>query len=378
LDRSDSPAIGRHSGPIVLQRAEPTADQIASQTQSASDSATAAKTSATAGVFSAVFGGLQAFEAIRSANFTGRQAEAAEDPPVPTPTTTGVAANDVDIPESKGISAKHLKDYTETETVDEETRYGLVKDETGEDKAKGGKNPRTKIKTTHKEAETADNEARFHVLRVTQGATESADFYVNLLYNGIDIKGGTTEQGEFKGYKGGTNNANLSVNFRASKGGQMVVKEDSKAPKEGEAKAPDKEEDLAGTARLTFRGTNAPPRKSLSSGIGAGFARFFYGGGGPEVNQDYDKLLQNFNGAVRLTGKGTAMVDTPKEKKEVDKGAANKGPDGKNGPLVTITLGTPAGTSQGVPPATAQAGGAQTKEGGGAAAPPPAGGGANK
>src|ERR1039458_7633400 len=83
-DRSPALASGRHSGPLALQRngstsgaTSPTSQQIASQTQSASDSASAAKTSATAGVFSAIFGGLQAFEAIRSANFTGRQAEPA-------------------------------------------------------------------------------------------------------------------------------------------------------------------------------------------------------------------------------------------------------------------------------------------------------------
>jgi hypothetical protein len=324
-------------------------------------------------VFSAVFGGLQAIAAIRSANFTGRQAEAAEDPPVPTPTTSGVVANDVDIPESKGIELEHLKDYTEKETVDEEIDYGLVKDEKGEDKAKGGKNPRTKIKTTHKEKEKKDNEDRFHVLRVIQGnkgrTTDSADFYVNLLSNGIDIKGGTTEQGEFKGYKGGTNNANLSVNFRASRGGQMEI-DDPKEPK------PPEKRDSVGTARLTFRGTNAPPRKTLETGGFAGFKSFLYGGGGPDLNKDYDKLLQNFNGAIRLTAKGTAFVDPVKDKKEVDKGAVNKGPDGKSGPLVTIALGEPTGTVQGAQPSPQQTTGTQTKDGGSAPAPPPAGGGA--
>jgi hypothetical protein len=327
------------SGPLSIQRVGPNPlDDQSGPGAFQKRSTEASEKAADAGVASAVFGGLSAFEAIRSASFTGRQAEAAEDPPIQTPTSTGVSVTDVDIPESKGIEKSHLSQHQETEKTTIEETYGTVpkkdadgKDIKGSDRAEGGKNPHVETKTTDKEGETPDQEDRFHILHVSQGTTDSASFYVNLLHGGLDIKGGTTEQGEYKGYKGGTNNANLSLTFKASKGGQWPVTDD----KSGAVSKPGPDgadKNMAGTARLTFRGTNAPPRKKLNTGLGAGFSNFFFGGGGPSANKDYDKQVQNFNGAVRLTGTGKVLPDL------VPKGAT-QGDGTENSPLFSLALG---------------------------------------
>ncbi|MGC2108253.1 MAG: DUF4157 domain-containing protein [Candidatus Korobacteraceae bacterium] len=337
--------MSTRSGSFTVQRQDdPSADKSAA-------------TSAKASIFSAVFAGVSAVEAIRQANYASRQAEAAEDPPVQTPTTGGLVSNDVEIPEVKGVDLdadKKVKDETkETDTVVETITYPKMEGVPGSGETH---NPRTitKQKTVSKESAPAEQESRFLVLRLQEGATNSADFWLTLRHNSKDIKGGTTEMGDVKGYLGGTLNSNASVNFRASPG----------APEKDTGKA---------TARLLFGGTNVPPRERLGSTASGVFA-FLTGGisgsGGAKKNEDYK--VQRFSASVRFNADGKGAFDDKAQPRVSDQGKPPKGDGSEGSPFLTVSLNAaPAAASGQQAPAPAAA---PQKAGG--AAPAPAAGGA--
>lgn len=156
--------------------------------------------SGVAGIFSAVYAHEQAQQARRQADIaqeqlgeaqeqnrvgrlalgvSERQAEAAENPPVPTPTTGGVVINNgsghVDIPTSEAPRGSPARAGQETES-------------------------------------------RWKLLRVSQGVNNFATFVASVRHDGKDIKGGNFEDGESKGYLGGSEGSNLSLSLRATAG----------------------------------------------------------------------------------------------------------------------------------------------------------------
>ncbi|RXH56523.1 DUF4157 domain-containing protein [Granulicella sibirica] len=273
---------GRAAEGMSVQRVEPNAAQIQSQTDSAATSASAAKTSAKAADASAAIAGVSAlttfYTGLKSANLAARSAEAAEDPPTAEPTSGGINVTDADIPEIKGLDLKEIG--APDKDVDSETDETGSEEETTQGKGKSAKKVTTKSSKSkvYKPADKPDFQKTYHLLNINQGKENSADFFVTIHANGSDIKDGGTEPGQATGYEGGSANSNASVTFKARAGAH---------DKEGNA-----------TARILLGGTNTPPRKSRRSGLVAGFEQFF-GSGGPEVNKDYK--VQRFGGAVRFS-----------------------------------------------------------------------------
>jgi len=350
-DRSRCAATGRQSGALVLQRADPTSDQIASQTQSASDSASAAQTSASAGIASAIGGGISAlagvasaYAAIRSANFAERSAVAAEDPPTAEPTTGGLSVTDADISEIKALEKGTDADTTtKTTGTEESTPTGKdVESTTGTDVEDTTAGPTGKKKTSKsgtgitkragtktksqstaevfKSKDEPDFLTHYKLLNVNQGTRDNADFDVSIRSNKQDIKDGGTEPPESTGYLGGTSEANASVIFKARAAGHN--------------------DDGSAKVRLTIGGTNTPPRKTIKE-------KSFFGSQGPEVNKNYG--VQRFRAAIEFDAdpkKRPPVVD-PKYSHGVQIG------DGVQTPLVTVSLPDgykPAGRQSSAPP----------------------------
>jgi hypothetical protein len=292
-----------------------------------------------------------AIEAVRSANFAERQAKAAEDPPIPEPTTGGVTSTHVDIPEIKAIDKKPLKDKQKALAANEQAeaenakaastakkppagkgKAGTEKEKaapkepedvggettftqekiTEEAKTKGNVKTTTKQneKTVLKDADTQDHETPFKVLRLEQGKDNIAEFLLTLRTNGKDINGGSTEDGEIAGYLGGSNESNASVGFRASPGEHL-----------GSG---------AATVRLLFGGTNVSPRKRTTKG--------FLGGGGFQAAGDYS--FQRFSGSLKFTAEGK-LVAPSLPRVTTSKGVAKPKVDASadaTKPAVTISL----------------------------------------
>jgi len=263
----------------------------------------AAALSSFAAVGSAVGGLVSAFAAIRAANFAGRSAEAAEDPPTAEPTGGGVAFTDADIPEVKGLDlTKEDQDPDVTETIEDGTEDEGKATESTEGKGAKAKKITTKEQTkSHKESRSKvikspdkpDQLDTWHVLNVNQGPADSADFYVSVRSSGKDIKDGGTLPPESTGFLGGSSHSNVSVNFRARPGAHDPITG-------------------AASVGLGIGGTNTPPRKFLqSSGV--------FGGGGPVNNDKYN--VQRFGGVITFYAPG--------EKKKAD---ADKKPDAEKKP----------------------------------------------
>jgi hypothetical protein len=301
---------------------------------------------------SAIFGGVQAlggafsaYAAIKQANFAERQAQAAEDPPIQEPTTGGVSSDHTEVPEVKGvkISKEPIKDVrTEEEDITTTTPPSKVKvaeSETTEEKPQKEGEPKKstttgtkttaipeqtttshgkKTITTVKDADQPDKETTpFTVLRLSEGKTNSqADFTFTLRYNGTDVRGGATKDGEINGYLGGTNNSNASVKFKASPGKHL--------------------DDGTATVRLLFGGTNVPPRKK--AGLPTGFLDF--GAGGTETAKDY--VVQRFSASAVFSGKGELVTVNPPKVTPRDRSTVAPG-DGVKAPLVSIGLNVEAG-----------------------------------
>jgi Domain of unknown function (DUF4157) len=262
--------------------------------------------------------------AIIGLKFARRQAEAAEDPPVAEPTTGGVSSTHVELPEVKGVDLENLKEHKESTTEEEvtDTISGL-KGSTEipqEEKTSLTKELRTRkvtTKTTTKPAEKADQETSFTVLRLQQGTENSADFILTLRYNGTDVRGGATEDGEINGYLGGSAESNAAVTFRASPGAPSVPAAGSATSAGG-----------AATVRVLFGGTNVPPRKEHSGSLG-----LF---GGSAKKEDYH--VQRFSATAKFSGKGEflgfdTLYATPRDRSVVRNGRGSP-----ESPLVTIGL----------------------------------------
>ena len=356
--RSSASAQAR---PITVQRDGPLQDTSGTgpfqkqQADAAQTSATAGVVSAAAGGVSALAGVLSAIEAVRSANFAERSAKAAEDPPIPEPTTGGVTSTHVDIPEIKALDKKSLKDKQKALADQEKTEADNAKaastapkkgsagkgksgaeqekpkpeekapepDDVGDttvtketikeqSKSKGGVKTTTKEteKTVLKESDDTDHEKVFKVLRLEQGKDNSAEFLLTLRTNGKDVSGGSTEDGEINGYLGGSNESNASVGFRASAGEHLG--------------------DGAATVRLLYGGTNVSPRKKMTSG--------FLGGGGLQAAGDYS--FQRFSGSLKFNAKGE-LLTPPMPRVTTSKGVATPKVDPSadaTKPAVTISL----------------------------------------
>jgi osmotically-inducible protein OsmY len=363
----------------VVQRAfidtSPNAPNSQLQTNAAQTSAAAGEASAIAGGVSALGALVSGFEAIRQANFAERAAQAAEDPPVAEPTTGGVASTHIELPEVKGIHLQSYKEDPVTQNVKtvsgerpisqgykHEKKIPLGKGETDTETQSDVRktNEEGKIITTTavKVADKPDQETPFTVLRLTEGKENSADFLLTLRYNGTDVRGGATEDGEINGYLGGSAQSNAAVTFRASPGKSIETIDKDTGEKIGIA-----------TVRLLFGGTNVPPRKK--TGLSTGFLGL--GKGGTEDNKNYK--IQRFSASVRLAGDGTlaeppAVRFSPKGPDSV----MLKPGDGKESPFVTLSLNpspaAPGGAGQPAPAAATP-----QKAGGGAPAPAPTGGG---
>jgi hypothetical protein len=295
----------------------------ARQTNAAEASATAGAVSAGAGVASALGTLVSGFEAIRQANFAERSAVAAEDPPVAEPTSGGVNSTHVELPEVKGVNLQPHEDVLREKTLSSE--HPVNQEETTKKKGPVTKstlnalrtNETGKVTTTLREADTADQEKSFTVLRLAQGQDNSADFVLTLRYNNTDVRGGATEDGEINGYLGGSAQSNAAVTFRASPGGHIPLGQ----PNQGVA-----------TVRLLFGGTNVPARRTL--GKGTGFLGL--GGGGTEANQDYK--VQRFSAAVKFSGKGEFLGFDTLSATPRDRSMVQRGTGGPSDPLVTISL----------------------------------------
>lgn len=251
--------------------------------------------------------------AIVGLGYAKRQAAAAEDPPVAEPTTGGVSSDHTELPEVKGIDPADLVDRDVTSDEEEEEQIvisGLKGDKPipQSEKTALSKELKTRTyrkKTVHKTAEKADQEKSYIVLRLQQGAENQADFILTLRFNGTDVRGGMTEDGEIKGYLGGSAESNAAVKFKASPSVPIM--------KGGKDPAP-------GSVRLLFGGTNVPPRKEHS---------------GSDTKKDY--RVQRFSAAAKFSGAGDfkgfdTLFATPRERSIVRQGAGDKEP------LVTIAL----------------------------------------
>lgn len=335
------------------------------------DATKAAQESATAGVFSAVFGGISALASVRQAIIAGRQAEAAEDPPVPAPTTGGITATHTDLPEVKSFDKEQKTEEIETTTTKKspttetekiakiQAEQGPQTETTTEKKLKAPKGS-TKTKRTvekepfttttdiiatkgpteatverqttkrPKEPDQPEKETPFKVLGLKEGKDNRAEYLLTLRHNGKDIKGGNTEDGDIEGYVGGTNSSNASVTFKGAPG-EPDFGLDPKTSTEGIA-----------TVRLLFGGTNVPPRK-VPAGRNIPIFGGLLGEGGYEANKKY--TVQRFSGTIRFTASGEAKVDEKRIHVTPKGGNMFLGyGDGKDRPLVTITLNEP-GTS---------------------------------
>jgi len=282
--------------------------------------------------------------AIVGLKFARRQAEAAEDPPVAEPTAGGVTSNHVELPEVKGIDPGDLVDHPEsTEEETEETVISGLKGDKPipeEEKTSLSKELKTRKytkKTATKKAEKADQEKSFTVLRLQQGAENNADFILTLRYNGTDVRGGATEDGEINGYLGGSAESNASVSFKASPGAPILDGASGGAGGSGDGKGEKGGEKAGGgtpkagtaTVRLLFGGTNVPPRKEPSGSLGLFF--------GQAKKKDYK--VQRFSATAKFTGAGEfkgfdTLFASPRDRSVVQKGSTGA----PNDPLVTIAL----------------------------------------
>jgi hypothetical protein len=278
-------------------------DGIHLQRDAQDTSAGAGVASAIGGGFSALFAGIALIPAFESAAYAKRQAvagerqavaaeagldiarrqaEAAENPPVPAPTTGGIVVNNNngygDIPSSSAPA-----------------------------------------KSTARAGESAPT--LFKILKVSQGPNNFANFNANVTRDGKDIKGGNFEDGEAKGYLGGSAASNLSVSLKAIAG--------PPAPFE----PPKGKPTTIASIRFLISGTNIVPRTKTETPI------------------------QRFSGSVTVPASGTAI---PNEPFNVNPGSKVKN-DGISAPAVSIDLPTSAPAPGGAPapaPATPKAAGA--------------------
>ncbi|HUH61502.1 MAG TPA: DUF4157 domain-containing protein [Terracidiphilus sp.] len=335
-------ATRQPSGEVHIQRASlglttGESDQGAGKNvnEAASLNAWSALGSAVAGLGSMLI----AFEGLK---FARRQAEAAEDPPVAEPTTGGVNSTHIELPEVKGIDPGDLKDHLDTSDEEEEEETvisGLKGNKSIPESEKTSltkelKTRKFKKKTVMKKADKADQEKSFTVLRLQQGAQNLADFLLTLRYNGKDVRGGATEDGQIAGYLGGSAESNAAVTFRASPGAPIINQDDagSAGKAAGDTKGQSgKEESGTATVRLLFGGTNVPPRKKQSGSLGVVF--------GSAKTEDYK--VQRFSAAAKFSGAGEfkgfdTLFATPPDRSVVTKGTTGTPGD----PLVTIGLAT--------------------------------------
>jgi hypothetical protein len=335
-------------GDMTIQRADtsPDGQWMARQTAASETSASAAQSSASAGwlsaaagVGSAAAGVVSAFEAVRQANFAERAAETAEDPPTPEPTNGGVVANHVELTEVKGIHTQPYDDTTVTtenttsmsdptlshRTVETSTtsKQG-PKNTTIKDTVSPGArstNEEAKLTTTKvkKDADTPDEERTLKLLSLREGAANSAEFSLVLRFNGKDVRGGATEDGDIGGYLGGSNASNATVNFRASPG---------KPGGDGVA-----------TERVLFGGTNVPPRKTIKT-------RGFWEIGSNRSVNNPDYKIQRFSGSIRVTGEGKVVPkDTVVHCNPTSGDSTHTLGDGNKTALVAIHLNSGASAS---------------------------------
>jgi len=276
--------------------------------------------------------------AIVGLKFARRQAEAAEDPPIAEPTAGGVTSTHNELPEVKGIDLGDLVDHPDTteEELEETVISGLAGDKPipATEKTSLSKELKTRKytkKTVTRKADKADQEKSFTVLRLQQGAENNADFILTLRYNGTDVRGGITEDGEINGYLGGSAESNATVTFKGSPG--APTKPDASGGADKAAGGADKgaSADKGGTAtvRLLFGGTNVPPRKEHSGSLG-----LFWGSAKKE-----NYKVQRFGATAKFSGAGEfkgfdTLFASPRERSVVQQGKTGTPAD----PLVTIGL----------------------------------------
>jgi hypothetical protein len=344
----------------VIQRfndSSPDSNYTERTTKATEAGASAGVTSANAGVASAVIAGAglavslgSLLVSIRAANLAERQTQAAEDPPVAEPTTGGITSNHVELPEVKGVSTLQPQSTGTSKTkTTKPGKVDLNADlKTGESSESKGETTEGKgtSKTTTKGSATgtvkgpitgdidqgdtetenfaptgdADQEKQFKVLGLTAEAGNSAEFLLTLRYNGTDVRGGATEDGDISGYLGGSANSNASVTFRGSPGGHIP------STKNGAKKG-----DFMGTVRLLFGGTNVPPRKV--PGQSTGFLGL--GGGTPLENKSYNVQRFSFGAKFAADGKFVGFDHTNLRDRAGTKPVFG---DGEKQPLVTVSL----------------------------------------
>jgi hypothetical protein len=252
---------------------------------------------------------------------TRRQADAAEDPPVPQPTQGGVTSTHVDkIDEIKGPSAA-VDDTESMKVADVTSKADRAKGLTTtrktttkpdgtivvETETKKGKEVVASEKKTSKEAEKAfgDTDRTFTVLRLQEGAKNRAEFKLKLKSNQRDIKGGNTEDGDIIGYTGGSVASNATVGFKAGPGTPL--------------------EDRA-TVRLAFAGTNTPPRMVLGAA------------GKNDAPTKTDNSPQRFSGSMLIDAKMNVVDDSVLLSVNPLGTSTKKAGDGKGAPIVVVGL----------------------------------------
>ena len=325
-------AASRHaSSSLVVQRTE--ADD-------------AAAVSAGAGVASAglagLFGILGTVYAAEAAHAGRRQADAAEDPPIPQPVEGGAKSNNpVDVPEVKAPDQGSADSETTSvkNTTTEARKAGKIgprdTQTTKTTATKGGptvvetitKHPGGEVeteKTTTKPAAAPGNERQepIDLLQIQEGEKNIARYKLNLIVDDSDIKGGTTDDGEIVGYSGGSVASNVNVNFKTKAASPVYP-------------AGDKTKPQIGAVQIQFGGFNTPPRIDLHQ----------------SSNDKPSKTANNpqrFSGTLRfdamakLVGKPVVSVNP------AGTGTApNSYGDGKSQPVVSIALNTSGKTNPG-------------------------------
>jgi hypothetical protein len=110
-------------------------------------------------------------------------------------------------------------------------------------------------------------------LRLAEGKRNLAEFKLTLRYNGSDIKGGTTEDGDIVGYSGGSAASNASVNFKATPAAPVAAQGGS----------------LIAAVKILFGGYNTPPRLSLKE---------------DDRPEKRENLQQRFSGSLKFDASG--------------------------------------------------------------------------
>jgi hypothetical protein len=273
-----------------------------------------------AGGLSAIFAGIGLIPAFESAAAAKRQAVAGEKQAGEAEKANVIATENLDV-------AKQALAVAENPPAPAPTTGGIVvNNNSGYADIPSATAPKTSAAKAGDEKEVA-----MTILRVSQGADNYASFNASLKTDGKNVKGGYLQDGDAKGYLGGSAASNLNLTLKPVAGPPVPFI----TPK-GTATT-------VASARFLISGNNIAPRKQSGTQI------------------------QHFSGAVTVSAGGDVALSRPFS---VTPGAAVPG-NGTTAPAVIIDLPTSAPTPIGPQPTP-------TPSPGKSGSPPPGGTGGGK